>query len=232
MGLTWISASRWRHSRGVLFASGLMGVAAMLTACGGGGEGDTAAQPNPTPTPSGNHAPTISGTPGTQVMQAQVYAFTPTATDTDGDVLTFSITNKPSWASFNTSTGRLSGTPAAADVGTYANIAIGVSDGTASANLAAFSIQVVATATSSVTLSWTPPTQNTDGSTLTNLAGYKVYWGTTQGSYPNSVTLNNPGLTSYVITQLTPATWYFTMTALNAQGIESALSNAASKMVQ
>jgi hypothetical protein len=90
---------------------------------------------------------------------------------------------------------------------------------------------VVATATASVTLSWTPPTQNTDGSALTNLAGYKVYWGTTQGSYPNSVTLNNPGLSTYVVTQLTPATWYFTMTALNAQGIESALSNAASKIV-
>jgi hypothetical protein len=46
------------------------------------------------------------------------------------------------------------------------------------------------------------------------------------------VTLNNPGLASYVVDQLTPATWYFAMSALNNQGIESALSNSASKLVR
>ena len=46
-----------------------------------------------------------------------------------------------------------------------------------------------------------------------------------------SVTIENPGLTSYVVEQLTPATWYFVATALNAQGIESGESNVAQKQV-
>jgi fibronectin type 3 domain-containing protein len=98
--------------------------------------------------------------------------------------------------------------------------------------LPAFSIQVVALATGSATLSWTPPTQNTDGSPLSNLAGYRVYWGQTQGNYSNSVTVGNAGLSRYVVDQLTPATWYFTVTALNAAGIESAFSNVATKTIQ
>ena len=48
----------------------------------------------------------------------------------------------------------------------------------------------------SATLSWAAPTKNEDGTALTDLAGYKLYWGTTPGSYPNSVTINNPGRTS------------------------------------
>jgi hypothetical protein len=66
---------------------------------------------------------------------------------------------------------------------------------------------------------------------LTNLVGSTVYWGTSPGDYSNSVTLTNPGLTSYVIEQLTPATWYFVTTAMNADGVESDYSNVATKIV-
>ncbi|HVZ33095.1 MAG TPA: putative Ig domain-containing protein, partial [Polyangiaceae bacterium] len=159
------------------------------------------------------------------------YSFLPTAADSDNDSLTFQISGKPSWATFSAATGQLSGTPGAGDVGTYANIVISVTDGSASAALAAFSISVNALATGSATLSWMPPTQNTDGSSLTNLAGYRVYWGKTQGSLSNSVTLTNSGLTSYVVEGLTPATWYFATTAINAQGNESAYSNVVSKAI-
>jgi hypothetical protein len=179
-----------------------------------------------------NHAPTISGTPSTSVMQNTAYSFTPTASDADNDTLTFSITNMPSWAQFNTATGALTGTPTAANVGTTTGIVISVSDGKASTALAGFSIAVVATATGSTTLSWQPPTKNTDGSTLTDLAGYRIYWGTTAGSYPNSVTLNNPGLSSYVVDNLVVGTYYFVMTTLNSAGEESGYSNAAAKTIQ
>jgi hypothetical protein len=206
-----------------------LALAAALTLGGcGGEEGEEAAAATGS---DGNRAPTIAGTPLTSVMQGTSYVFAPTAADADGNTLTFSITNRPSWATFNASTGRLSGTPSASNVGTYGNISISVSDGTASANLPSFSIQVVATATGSAMLSWLPPTQNTDGSPLTNLSGYRVYWGTSQGSFTNSVSLTNPGLSSYVIDQLTPATWYFTVTAVAATGVESAFSNVASKQV-
>ena len=87
--------------------------------------------------------------------------FAPTASDANGYPLTFTITGKPSWATFDASSGRLSGTPSGADVGTYSNIRIAVSDGSASTNLAAFAIQVVGTATGSATLTWQPPTGNT-----------------------------------------------------------------------
>jgi hypothetical protein len=189
--------------------------------------------PPSTPPPSGsNSAPRITGTPSTTVLQGSTYSFVPSATDADGNALTFSIANAPAWATFNASTGRLSGTPTAAQVGTYPNITSSVSDGSASASLPAFGIQVVALATGSVTLSWTPPTQNTDGSVLNNLAGYKVYWGTSQSSYSNSVTVNNAGLSRYVVEQLTPATWYFAVTALNAAGSESGFSNVVTKTIQ
>jgi hypothetical protein len=145
--------------------------------------------------------------------------------------LTFSIANAPAWASFSTTTGQLSGTPGVEHVGTTTGIVITVSDGEADASLAAFSVAVQAVATGSATLSWTPPTTNTDGSPLTNLAGYKVYWGTSQGNYSSSVTLNNPGLTSYVVGNLPPGTWYFVATALNSSGAESAFSGVASKTI-
>jgi hypothetical protein len=115
-------------------------------------------------------------------------------------------------------------------VGIYP-VMIKVTDGAADATLASFSIQVVATATGSATLSWAPPTQNNDGTPLTNLAGYKIYWGTDQNSLANSATVTNAGLSSYVVDQLTPATWFFATKAFNALGVESALSNVASKTV-
>jgi autotransporter-associated beta strand protein len=93
-----------------------------------------------------NEAPVISGTPATSVDQDVAYSFIPTASDVDvGDVLTFSITNKPSWASFNPATGALTGTPTNADVGVTNGIVISVSDGTLSASLPAFTLEVVAT---------------------------------------------------------------------------------------
>jgi hypothetical protein len=211
-----------------------------LAGCGGGGEdsqasssGSSSNPPSSNPPssnpPAGspNQAPTIAGTPTAQVLVGVSYSFQPTANDADGNTLTFSISGKPSWATFSTSTGLLSGTPAAGDVGTTSNIVITVSDGTTQTSLAAFSVTVVAVATGSATLSWTPPTQNTDGSPL-DLAGYRVYWGTNRNNLSNSAAVDK-GLATYVVTDLTPATWYFAVTALSSSGVESSRSNVASK---
>src|SRR5690606_15305949 len=100
----------------------------------------------------------ISGTPATSVNEDSAYSFIPTASDVDvGDTLTFSIANKPSWASFNTSTGALTGTPTNDDVGTNSGIVISVSDGIASADLTSFSI-TVANTNDAPTISGTPET--------------------------------------------------------------------------
>jgi hypothetical protein len=162
------------------------------------------------------------------------YTFTPTASDPDsGSTLTFSIANKPSWATFDLARGTLAGTPGAGDVGTYANVVISVSDGQASASLPVFSIAVQAVATASATLTWSAPTQNSDGSPLTDLAGYKVYWGTSSHNYSSTATLNNPGLATYVVGGLASTnTYYFAITAVNSEGTESSPSNEATKTIQ
>jgi hypothetical protein len=181
---------------------------------------------------SPNQAPTISGTPASQVIAGQSYSFTPTTSDPDGDTLTFTIAGQPSWASFSSSTGTLSGTPGAGDVRDYAGITITVSDGNLSGSLGPFSISVVAAATGSATLSWTAPTRNTDGSALTDLAGYWIYWGTTPGSRPNSVRIDNPGVTTYVIENLAPGDYEFVATSFNDGGVQSRLSDTASLVIQ
>jgi Putative Ig domain len=181
---------------------------------------------------SANNAPTISGSPAKSVNVGSAYSFRPTAADADGDKLTFSISNKPSWATFSTSTGQLSGTPGSSATGTHSNIAISVSDGKSSRSLSAFAIAVNPTATSSATLSWTPPTQNTDGSTLTNLAGYRLYYGTSATALTQSIQIANPSVSTYVIDGLTPTTYYFAVRAYTSGGAESTNSNVASKTLQ
>ncbi|MCF7456152.1 Ig-like domain-containing protein [Vibrio sp. A1-1] len=90
-----------------------------------------------------NDSPVITGTPSTQVDEDSVYQFVPAALDDDpADTLTYLIANKPPWATFDKTTGALSGTPSNSDVGTYPDIVISVSDGTISSSLSAFSITV------------------------------------------------------------------------------------------
>jgi hypothetical protein len=187
---------------------------------------------NVTSAPVTNHAPTISGSAVSSVTAGNAYSFAPTASDVDGDTLTFSVSNLPAWASFNSTTGRISGTPSAAQVGTYSNIVITVSDGKVSASLPAFSIAVTQISLGSATLSWVPPTQNTDGSQLADLAGYRVYYGTSAAALSQTVSLGNAGLTSYVVQNLSPGTYYFAVAAYNASGVESAQSSVVSKTIQ
>ena len=178
---------------------------------------------------SGNSAPSISGNPPAAVKVGEAYAFTPSASDPDGDSLTFSIENKPNWLEFSTTDGRISGTPTLANVGTFSSIRISVSDGQASSTLGSFSIDVTQVATASTTLSWTAPTQNEDGTTLTDLAGYKIYYGKSSGSYTNTIRIDNPSITTYLVENLTPDTYYFAATAFNDAGIESRFSGEAVK---
>ena len=183
------------------------------------------------PDPSANRAPVISGSPPNAVTAGSNYSFTPGASDADGDALTFSIQNQPRWASFSTSTGQLSGQPTAGDVGDYSNILISVSDGTDTASMSPFAITVADSMLYSTTLSWAAPTENADGTALTDLAGYRIYWGTTPGIYTDSVTIENPGVTTYVVDNLPGGTYQFAATAYNEAGEESAFSNLATKVL-
>jgi hypothetical protein len=174
---------------------------------------------------------TISGNPPSAVNVASPYSFTPTASGPSGATLTFSVQNLPAWASFNTSNGALRGTPGAASAGTYSNIVISVTDGSASASLPAFTITVNQVSNGSANLGWTPVTTNTNGSTLTDLAGYRVYYGTSARNMSTVVTLANPSLTTYLVTNLAPGTWYFGVVAYASDGTQSTLSNIGSKTI-
>ena len=101
-----------------------------------------------------NRAPVIAGTPLTTVTAGAAYTFQPTASDADGNTLGFSIVNRPAWATFSTTTGRLSGTPAAA--ATHAGIVISVSDGTVSTSLSAFTLTVTAAGNRAPAISGNP----------------------------------------------------------------------------
>jgi hypothetical protein len=190
------------------------------------------ALPVPVPAPvSANTPPTISGHAATAVNAGAAYSFTPTAADANNNTLSFSIKNMPDWAKFNTASGALSGTPAAADVGTYANIQISVSDGKASVALPVFTVAVNQMSAGNAALDWTPPTENNDGSVLINLAGYNVHYGTGPDKLTQVVKLANPGLTSYVVDNLSTGTWYFAITSYAADGTESSNSGVVSTKI-
>jgi len=82
-----------------------------------------------------------------------------------------------------------------------------------------------------VTINWTPPTENTDGSPLTNLSGYDIHYGTSSGNYTQSVSVSNPGIATYVVDNLAPGTYFFTVNSVNSAGTESPLSPEVSATV-
>jgi hypothetical protein len=79
------------------------------------------------------------------------------------------------------------------------------------------------------TLSWIPPTTNTDDSSLDDLAGYKIYYGEEIGDYPVEIDIVNPGIVTYIVEGLPRGTYYFVVTAYDLSGNESGYSNIASK---
>jgi hypothetical protein len=185
-----------------------------------------------TVTAAANKPPKLSGTPMTALNANSAYTFRPTASDADGDTLKFAIANKPSWAAFNATTGQLSGTPTATNVGSYAGIVISATDGKTTVSLPAFAIAVKQTSLGAASLSWSPPTQNTDGTVLTDLAGYRIYYGTSAAALTQVVQVTGGGMSAYVLEGLAPATYYFAVRAYTRDGVESDNSNLASKIVQ
>jgi hypothetical protein len=121
-----------------------------------------------------------------------------------------STTSSDSASGSNTSTG-------AASSGTPGTTSTGSSPSTKSSD--------------SVTINWTPPTENTNGSPLTNLAGYNIHYGTSSASLTKTISISNPGIATYVVSNLTPGKYYFAVAAVNSTGTESPLSAQVSATV-
>lgn len=93
-------------------------------------------------------------------------------------------------------------------------------------------VVVTQVSTGSATISWLPPTENTDGTPLTDLAGFRIYYGTSASTLTQTANITNPGVTTYVVQNLVAATWYFTVQAYAADGTEGVPSNITSKTIQ
>ena len=233
------AASWYRANRSLLdvifgtemrIALWIFGVAAIVGCSGGDPDPEPPLDFAPPPQPP-NTAPTISGSPAVQVVAGQPYSFTPTANDADGDTLTFTINNQPSWTDFSSATGSITGTPQIGDIGTASNVEVSVSDGTDTTSLAPFNIEVQPVPVSSVTVLWDPPTVNADGSALDDLAGFNVHYGQQSGIYDSVVVVDSNSATAAQIGGLTAGAWFFAVSAYDTSGNESTLSSEVSKMV-
>lgn len=176
----------------------------------------------------------ISGSPSPTAVVGEFYSFAPTVVAPSGLGLTYAIANKPDWTQFSAATGSLSGVPAASSVGTDSGIMISVSDGAMSATLPQFNIAVAAAAApvaGSAALSWSKPTQNTDGSPLTNLAGYVIRYGTSAAALNSQISIGSANSTDVEISNLAAGNWYFEVAAINSANVESQFSALASKAI-
>lgn len=213
--------------------------ASLMVGCGGGGgsDGESSginpppgnANPGTNPGP-GNGTVTISGTPQPTVSVDRPYSFQPLASSSTGATLTFTATNLPGWLTLDSRTGRLSGTPKIADIGSY-TITLTATDGNAQAQLGPFTVTVVAVANGAATLSWTPPTQNSDGSALTDLAGFVIVYGQSPTQLNQTITIRNPSVTTYLVENLTSGTWYFAVQSENTAGVRSVPSATVSEQI-
>ena len=199
-----------------------------------GGATFTLGAPGSTAAP-GAQTPQISGTPAPTAEVGQFYSFTPTVVASAGSSLTYAVANKPAWAQFSATTGTLSGTPSTGSVATDANIVVSVSNGAQSAALPAFNI-TVQPATPSVpgtaSLSWARPIVNTNGTPLTNLAGYVIRYGTSTTALNNKMSVASASATGVEITNLSPGNWHFAVIAINTANVESQFSAIVAKTIQ
>jgi hypothetical protein len=175
--------------------------------------------------------PVILGDPAGTAAVGQNYTFRPSASDSGGARLTFSIENGPVWTHFDTNTGELWGTPTSGDIGNYPDIRISVSNGSAHAALNPFSIIVARVVSGTATVSWIPPTKNSDGSPLVDLAGFEIFYGKSKSTLTQTIRINNPGTNRYIVQSLSAGTWYFAVTAVNSKGVNSNMSDETSKTI-
>ena len=131
---------------------------------------------------------------------------------------------------------RASGVDSTASVASVASnttstVATTPTSGTNTSSTVAKTTTPATTVNGVATLDWLPPTENSDGSALTNLAGYTVYYGTSPDNLAQSVKVTNPGLTAYAVTGLSSGTWYFAVTSYSADGVESSRTTTVSTKI-
>jgi hypothetical protein len=196
-----------------------------LTACGGGSN------------PSGEASLSISGTPSTTAQVGHVWRFQPTIQGTNGGLYVLGVDQPPPWMAEPLMTGvtnewELFGEPRPEHADTHwPNIVVKVTDGRTVATLPPFHIDVIAqgAATGTAQLRWLAPTERVDGSPIGELASYRLLYGQASGRYDRIIIIDNPGITRYLVEDLGPGIWYFSLVAVTSDGFASAPSAEKSK---
>ena len=201
-----------------------------IAACGGSGGGapgtDTAQQPSP------------SG------LSVAITAPDADQVDTTDDVMSLSGTASSdagvtavTWTSDKGHTGTAAGTDSWSveliplELGAN-TITVNATDGEGDTSADTIVINRESTSGGAATLSWEAPTERTDGTALTDLAGYTIHYGRMSGVYDYQIDVNTAGIATYVIENLVPGDWYFAMTAYDSEGMASELSNEAQRHIQ
>ncbi|MGX5172747.1 fibronectin type III domain-containing protein [Aliikangiella sp. IMCC44653] len=195
-----------------------------ITACGGGSEGD----PETTNQDPVNLAPVVTITSPSNNFDANSQSsidFSATAVDSEDGDLSGSIV----WTSdISGELGSGANISTSLSVGTH-NITATVTDSGGLSHSSSISVNVN-NLTGMASVSWNPPSTNTDDSPLEDLIGFKIYVGESVETLSPKVTIDDPQTYSHVIDELKPnTTYYFAVTAINSQGIESDYSNIANK---
>ena len=170
------------------------------------------------------------------VADAQVGAafdYQPVAQDPESDTLRFTAVNLPTWASLDSTSGRIRGTPGPTDAGVYESISVTVADATHQVVTAPFSITVNPALEGSgvASLQWETPPSKVDGEPLDDLAGYRILYGRSSSDLDHSVMIADPAATSYQFSTLTSGIWYFAVVAVSSNGLEGPPTTLASKSI-
>jgi hypothetical protein len=209
----------------------------LCQACGGGSPETTQAAPDAgspaAPPASPNKAPTINGVGDEFAKVGETYSYQPIAGDPDGDLLQFTATNLPPWASMDPTSGHITGTPGPADAGVYEAITITAADAAHKAVTAPFTITVVAepVVTGVASLQWDLPMSKVDGSPLDDLAGFRILYGRESNNLDRSVLIDDPSATSYEFSALPSGIWYFAVVGVNSAGLEGPPTITAMKSI-
>jgi len=207
----------------------------LCSACGDRGESAAAATTTDIDLAeiSNNAPPTIVLAAVADAHVGVTFDYQPVARDPESDTLRFSAANLPAWASLDTTSGRISGTPGPNDAGVYESISITVADATHKVVTAPFSITVNPALEGSgvASLQWETPPSKVSGEPLDDLAGYRILYGRSSSDLDHSVLITDPATTSYQFSTLTSGVWYFAVVAVNSSGLEGPPTTLATKSI-
>jgi hypothetical protein len=199
---------------------------AVLAGCGGGGSGGNPGIGDKVSTAGVSLAITQPTSAGQMETPDESVTLAGTASSNTGIV-------SVEWTNDRGGQGNASGTSSwttgsvALELGNN-EITVTATDGSGATATRTIVIKRETNGTGSVTLSWQAPTTREDGTPLTNLAGYYIRYGRMSGVYDFEIKIDNPGITTYVVENLNPGTWYFVISSYDTDGIESEYSEEIS----